>query len=177
MELLGKILAYGMWALLGIVLLMIVGVTVFLLFRWLFSKTPVSQEGQSPWYLIGLWVERLRRFLYSCWGWLLRRFKGHRGVIQLYIALLIWGRHSGLVHSLSETPKEYGLRLKHRFPILTRDIELIVESFNEVVYGEMDLGKHQLALTQTAWRRLRSPRHWPSRFRNWFLGSSDRNAS
>ena len=178
MELLGKILAYGMWALLGIVLLMIVGVTVFLLFRWLFSKTPVSQEGQSPWYLIRLWVERLRRFLYSCWGWLLRRFKGHRGVIQLYIALLIWGRHSGLAHSLSETPKEYGLRLKHRFPILTRDIELIVESFNEVVYGEMDLGKHRLALTaQTAWRRLRSPRHWPSRFRNWFLGSSDRNAS
>ena len=177
MELLGKILAYGMWALLGIVLLMIVGVTVFLLFQWLFSKTPVGQERQSPWDLIWLWVERLRRFLYSCWGWLLRRFKGHRGVIQLYIALLIWGRHSGLAHSLSETPKEYGLRLKHRFPILTRDIELIVESFNEVVYGEMDLGKHQLALTQTAWRRLRSPRHWPSRFRSWFPGSSDRTAS
>jgi len=177
MELLGKILAYGMWALLGIVLLMIVGVTVFLLFRWLFSKTPVSQERQRSWYLIELWTERLRRFLCSCWSWLLRRVKGHRGVIQLYIALLIWGRHSGLAHSLSETPKEYGLRLKHRFPILTRDIELIVESFNEVVYGQINLSEHQLVLTQTAWCRLRSPRHWPSRFRNWFLRSSDRNAS
>jgi hypothetical protein len=177
MELLGKILAYGIWALLGIVLMMIVGVTLFLLFRWLFSKTPVSQERQSSWYLIGLWTERLRRFLYSCWSWLVRRVKGHKGVIQLYIALLIWGRHSGLAHSLSETPKEYGLRLKHRFPILTREIELIVESFNEVVYGQINLSEHQLAMTQTAWCRLRSPRHWPSRFRNWFLRSSDRNVS
>jgi len=54
---------------------------------------------------------------------------------------------------------------------------LIVESFNKVVYGEMTLGEHPSALTQTAWRRLRSPRHWPSRFRNWFLRSSDRDTS
>jgi len=177
MELLGKLLAYGLWVLLGIVLLMIVGVTLYLIFRWLFSKTPASQERQSPWVLIEGWVERLRRFLYSCWGWLVRRVKGYRGAVQLYIALLTWGRHSGLTHSLSETPKEYGLRLKHHFPVLTREIELIVESFNEVVYGEANLGEHPLALTQTAWRRLRSPRHWPSRFRNWFLRSSDRNGS
>jgi hypothetical protein len=177
MELLGKILAYGMWALLGIVLLMVIGVTLYLLFRWLFSKTPVGQERQSSWYLVGLWTERLRRFLYSCWGWWVRRVKGHRGAVQLYIALLAWGRHSGLAHSLSETPKEYGFRLKRRFPILTREIEVIVESFNEVVYGETRLSGHQSALTRTAWSRLRSPRQWPSRFRNWFLRSSDRNAS
>jgi hypothetical protein len=177
MELLGKILAYGMWALVGIVVLMMVGVILFLLIRWLFSKTPVSQKSQSPWYLFEVWVERLRRFVYSCWSWWVRRVKGHRGAVQLYIALLTWGRHSGFAHALSETPKEYGLRLKHHFPILTKEIELIVESFNEVVYGEMSLGQHQSALTQTAWRRLRSPRYWPSRFRNWFLRSSERNGS
>jgi hypothetical protein len=148
-----------------------------LIFRWLFSKTPVNQESQSPWYSIVGWTEKLRRFIYSCWGWLVRRIRGYKGAIQLYLALLAWGRHSGLVHSLSETPKEYGFRLKNRFPILTEEIELIVESFNKVVYGEMNLGEHQSELTQTAWRRLRSPRHWPLRFRNWFFRSADRNVS
>jgi hypothetical protein len=172
MELLGKILAYGLWIILGLLLLIIVGVTLYYLYRWLLSRTALSEEKQSPRHLIALWLEKLRLFLHSCWRWLLRRIKGYKGAIPLYTALRTWGRHSGLPHSLSETPTEYGSRLKHRFPVLKREIELIIEVFNETVYGEIILNENQLTTAQSAWRRLRSPLHWPLRLKTWFLRPS-----
>ena len=102
----------------------------------------------------------------------MRRTKGYRGAVQLYAALLTWGRHSGLPYFLSETPAEYGLRLKYRFPSLKTEIELIIEAFNQEVYGEIILDSEQCAIAQFAWRRLRSPLHWPSRLKTWFLQPS-----
>ncbi|MCJ7641694.1 MAG: DUF4129 domain-containing protein [Desulfobacterales bacterium] len=166
--LLGQIFYYGLWVMTGLILLTIVGVTLFLIVHWLLSKTSVSQERQSARYLISLWVERLRLFLISCRSWLVRKLKGYHGAIQLYTALRGWGRHSGLPHFLSETPIEYGLRLKQRFPVLTGEIESIIAAFNEEVYGEIILNDHQLTGAHVAWRRLRSPLYWPSRLRAWF---------
>jgi len=172
--LLGKIFYYLLWVMMGLILLTIVGVILFLIVHWLLSKTSVSQERQSTRYLISLWVEKLRLFLISCRSWLVRKLKGYHGAIQLYTALRGWGRHSGLPHGLSETPIEYGLRLKRRFPVLTREIESIIGAFNEEVYGEIILNDRQLTVAQTSWRRLRNPRYWPSRLRAWFRRSVDR---
>ncbi len=165
----GKILTYGLWIVLGLFLLIIIGATLCCLYRWLLSRTAVSQERQGPWYPIVLWAERLRLFLHSCWRWLLRRMKGYEGAIQLYMALRTWGRYSGLPHSLSETPTEYGSRLKHRFPVLKREIEFIIEAFNETVYGEIILDENRLTTVQSAWHKLRSPLHWPLRLKSWFF--------
>jgi hypothetical protein len=169
MEFLEKILVWIFGSLLGLILIIVCGVVLFYLFRWLLSRTSVSRRRQTTRHLISLWLERLRILLASCWTWIIRRVKGYEGAVQLYTALRIWGRHSGLPHLLSETPIEYGLRLKHRFPSLKGEIELIIRAFNQEVYGETILTDRQWAEARSAWRRLRSPRHWPSRLMSWFL--------
>lgn len=172
-ELLEKILGWALGGLIGLVVLIVFGVAVFYLIRWLFSKSPISQRRQSSWYLISLWLERSRIFLCFFLRRIVHRIKGYKRAAQLYTGLLNWGRHSGLPHFLSETPTEYGLRLQNRFPSLRREIELITEAFTQEVYGEITLHEQQLDLAQSAWRRLRSPLHWPSRLKTWFLKPED----
>ena len=173
LELLGKILAYGLWVLLALVFIIIIGVALYYLYRWLLSRTPIEQERKSPRHLMLMWAERLRLFFHSLWRGLLRRIKGYKGAVQLYTALIIWGRRSGLPHFLSETPREYGLRLIHRFPVLGKDIELIIEAFNREVYGGIVLDENQLTMAHSAWFKLRSPLHWPRRLKTWFLRPQD----
>ena len=168
MEFLEKILGWVFGVLLGLIVLIIAAVALFFLFRWLLSRAPVSQKRQTAWSLISWWVERLRIFLVSCWKWIIRKAEGYKGAVQLYTALLKWGDHSGLPHLLCETPMEYGLRLKNRFPTLKGEIGLIIEAFNQEVYGETILSEQQWVEAKSAWRRLRSPLHWPSRLKNWF---------
>jgi hypothetical protein len=168
-ELFEKILVWVFGSLLGLIALFVSGVAVFYLFRWLFSRTSISRRRQSSWYLISLWVEQLRIFLLSWLRRLVERVKGYRRAIQLYSALLSWGRRSGIPHFLSETPIEYGLRLNHQFPALKREIELIIDAFNREVYGEITLNEQQLGQAQFALRRLRSPLHWPLRLKTWFF--------
>ncbi len=116
MELLEKILVWIFGSLLGLILIIVSCVALFYLFRWLLSRTSVHQKRQGLWDSILSWIEGLRVFLVSCWKGIGQRVKGYKGAVQLYAALLHWGRHSGLPHFLSETPIEYGLRLKNRFP-------------------------------------------------------------
>jgi hypothetical protein len=167
-ELLEKILGWGLGTIFGLTVLIIFSLAIFYLFRWLFSRTPISQRRKSSWYLISWWAKRLQLFLLSLWRFMVRRVKGYKGAIQIYTALLSWGHRSGLPHFLSETPTEYGFRLKYQFPSLKREIGLIIEAFNQEVYGEIVLGDEQLSTARIAWRRLRSPLHWPSRLKAWF---------
>jgi len=171
-ELFEKILALVFGDISGLILLCVAVVVCFFLLRWLLSKTSVSQGKQSTWSSILLWAEKLRLFLLSCWRGIIRRVKGYKSAVQLYAALLSWGRHSGLPHFLNETPNEYGLRLKNLFPILTREIESIIQAFNQEVYGEVTLNQQQFAIVKSSWHRLRSPLNWPSRLKTWFLRSA-----
>ncbi len=171
-ELFEKILAFMFGDISGLILLCVAVVVCFFLLRWLLSKTSVSQGKQSTWYSILLWAEKLRLFLLSCWRGIIRRVKGYKSAVQLYAALLSWGRHSGLPHFLNETPNEYGLRLKNLFPILTREIESIIQAFNQEVYGEVNLNQQQFAIVKSSWHRLRSPLNWPLRLKTWFLRSA-----
>jgi len=169
-EIVEKILAWGLGSLLGLVVLGISCLILFYLFRWLFSRTPIHQKRQNPglWYVISLWALRFQTFLTLCWEEITGRLKGYSKAAQLYSALLRWGRHSGLPCSPSETPTEYGLRLKDQFPSLEREIGWIIEAFNHEAYGEINLNSEQWAISRFAWHRLHSPHHWPSRLRAWF---------
>jgi hypothetical protein len=171
MDLLEKILGWVFGGLLGLIVLIVAGVALFLLFRWLLSRTPTRQRRQSIWFSVVLWVDRFRLFLFSFWKWIRYRAKHDERGGRLYEALLSWGRRSGLPHFLSETPSEYGLRLKDRFPALKEEISLIVEAFNQETYGDILLNEIQLSITQSAWHRLRSPLLWPLRLKTWFLQS------
>jgi len=84
-----------------------------------------------------VYAAQLFRALLLCWIKIVNWTRGYRNSIQLYNALLNWGRHSDLPHFLSKTPSEYGVRLGHEFPTLTREIGLIAETFNKEVYGEI----------------------------------------
>jgi hypothetical protein len=145
-----KILGGGV---LGLVLLMglfLCAVGAWYLLRWLLSRTSKADLGMG-------------------FKWAVRRWTGCRDEVRLYRALLMWGHRSGLPHLFSETPAEYGSRLKTQFPSLTGEIEGIVEAFNLVVYGEVTIDDEQRTLAKLSWKRLRSPRYWPARLKSWFF--------
>jgi hypothetical protein len=168
LELLGKILSYALWIILGILLLVIIGVTLYYLYKWLLSRNESRGGKQSPRDLLSLFFEHLRSLLRSFRRALSRILRGYKNAAQLYTALLVWGRHSGMYPIPSETPAEYGLRLRERFPALKTDFESIIGAFHEEVYGEIILDEHQLTSPRSAWHRLRSPLLWPQRVKAWF---------
>jgi len=168
-ELFGKIFSWSFLGLGVVIALIVCGLGIWYLFRWFFSRTAISKKKQIQWNLIFVWAAQLFTALLLGWGTIVHWAKGYRSSIQLYSALLNWGRHSGLPHFLSETPTEYGVRLGHQFPTLTHEIGLIAESFNEEVYGEIVPDEKQFSMAKLAWQRLRSPIHWPSRFKSWFF--------
>jgi hypothetical protein len=168
-ELVEKVLGWGLLGL-GVLLgLILCALGTWYLLRWLFSRTPGGERGHINWQLALLWAQRLWAALVVGVRRAVQRLKGYRDAVQLYHALLTWGCRSGLPHHLSETPAEYGSRLRKQFPSLAGHIGGIVEAFNLVVYGEVALDDEQMTPAKLAWRRLRSPRYWPSRIKSWFL--------
>jgi hypothetical protein len=169
-EFIGKIVSWGLWGALGLILLLAFGLGIYYLLRWLFSKTPASpKKRESLWFRILSWLKRFQDFLLPLLKRGISSTEGYKGAIQIYRTLLSWGRHSGLPHFLSETPNEYGQRLNHQFPSLKGEIDLIIEAFNLEFFGGISLHKEQLAKSLSAWRRLRSPLHWPYRLKSWLL--------
>jgi hypothetical protein len=142
---------------------------LWFLFKWLLSRTP-ARKGRSGGMslfsrLAEIW-ETISGFFRAVIG---RMGNRRKGSVQLYAAMLGWGRRSGVPRFLSETPMEYGGRLTQRFPDLGRDIASIVEVFNREVYGGRKAEGQMLAPAQRAWAHLQSPLHWPHRFKAWFL--------
>lgn len=173
LEFLGRILAWGVGILVGLVLLAIIAGLLYAIFQWLFSKTPVDQEREDPRFVLSSIIARWRALILFLWRSLVRAVVGYTAAIQLYTALQTWGRISGVFHSLDETPAEYGQRLKHRFPILSKEMESIIEAYHREVYGEIVLSKQQLAIARSAWSRLSSPSNWHLRISAWFRRSSE----
>lgn len=156
------------WGFLGLGITIALALCAFglwYLFRWLLSRTSMSEKKQIKWGLFLIWSSKIFAIFSVIWGKIVQLAHGYTSSPQLYNSLLSWGRHSGLPHSLSETPAEYGLRLEHRFPELSKDIRLIVETFNREVYGNMTPDKNQYKVVKLAWQRLRNPINWPSRLR------------
>jgi hypothetical protein len=156
----GRVMASSVAILVALVMLAIIGGLVYSLFDWLFSKT--SRDGEKP---------TLRHILLSfsiqLRPWLYRRTFKYQSA-RLYYALIKWGQSSRLPHSPSETPVEYGVRLKRRFPILEKQFVAIIDAFNREAYGEIILSKGQLEHAQFASHKLASPAYWSMRFRAWF---------
>ena len=168
-ELVEKILGWGLLGLGTLIGLILCALGMRYLLRWLFSRTPRTEGGHFQWQLALWWVQRQWAALVMGLQRVVQRLRGYRDVLQLYRALLKWGRRSGLPHLLSETPAEYGSRLRKQFPSLTGEIGVIVGAFSLVVYGEVALDDERMTQAKLSWRRLRSPRYWPSRLKSWFL--------
>jgi hypothetical protein len=174
-ELLEKVLGWGLWGFVLLALLVVAGIAAFLALKWLFSRTSMGGQRQQRRNSVSSWLETLWALLVSSYRKALRGAKGYQKAAELYSALLGWAGRSGLSHARSETPLEFGTRLNGRFPNLKPQIELIISGFNQEVYGEAVLSGTQLANLRSAWRVLRSPLHWPLRVKSWIFrpGSSE----
>lgn len=168
-ELLEKVVSWGLLGLLILIAIIASGVMIFYLFRFLFSKTSYIPKKRNPWTFDLTGIYKLKAFLLYIWSKILFYRGKQKNANQFFINLLKWGNWSGLYYFINETPLEYGDRLKERFPILGKEITAIIEAFNQESYGNMILSENQISGLTSALKRLRSPKHWPSRMKNWLI--------
>ena len=168
-ELVERVLGWGLLGLGVLIGLILCVLGTWYLLRWLFSRTQKVERGHIQCMATLWWVQRQWVAFVLGVQRAVQRLRGNRDALELYRALLKWGRRSGLPHLLSETPAEYGSRLKKQFPSLTGEIGEIIGAFTLVVYGEVPLNDERMTQAKLSWRRLRSPRYWPSRLKSWFL--------
>jgi len=156
-----QVLLWAVGFLLVLAVAAVIGLCLYLLLRFLWSRTP-SRPGHHRQATSPLaWFRRLGAFLAG----LRTRFAGLRCARDGYRALLTWARRSGFRPAPAHTPAEIGARLQQRFPRVRAEIGSIVEAFNEEVYREAVLPAERMAKVASAWRRVRSPRQWPARLK------------
>ena len=163
------------WILLGVIGLIALGVCgylIHLLVRWLLKRNTMNKSRHQPMVLISKLLSMIGTICLGVWNGLLFLLKKIDSAAAVYAGMLGWGRRSGLPAVASETPVEYGGRLKQSFPRLKTEIEMIIEAFNREIYGQIPPDERDLSRIQSAHRRMRNPRHWPSRMRAWFARPS-----
>lgn len=168
MELFLKIFIWVFWILLALVLIVLLGIGTWYLWRWLFSRTPKTATGRTDLWFVPRWLKHWMASLQR----LYKKILGNRQspeAIRLYKSLLKWGQRSGLTNQLNETPLEYGRRLQRHFSTLATDIRAVIELFNLYIYGEKAGSGIELARARRAMQRLQSPKLWPRRLKLWFL--------
>ncbi len=172
MEYFEKIMKWGIEGL-GVLLLAAgCGLLVYLFVKWLLSRTRhvtgVTVEARET----ISWFTRLWAVVVLLWKRVLLSISGYTKASELYDVLLRWGRRSGLACFTHETPIEFGERLTKYFPRLKTQINLIISAFNREVYGEVNMSGEDMKETLSAWRIIKSPRHWPHRLKIRFLGAN-----
>ena len=170
-EIVETIATWGVLILAGAAAVLVVVLGLRLLFHWLFSRTGKTGEGEISWHVIARRLRDMWVVICRCRDRIAAMVRGCGNAVDLYRGLCRWGRHSGVPHRHYETPREYGRRLIRRFPRLEEEIVTIAEAFNSEVYGERPLDAGEFYGAGRAWSRMRSPRHWVSRWRSLFPGS------
>jgi hypothetical protein len=173
MEFVEKVMKWGIKGVAVLLLLGAFGVIVYYLIKWLLTKTARAQGETEETYKTVPWFVRLWNALVLLYKRLLLSIRGYRKAAELYAVLLGWGQRSGFTHFIHETPLEFGTRLKNYFPRLKGEIDVIVSAFNTEVYGEATMSSEGMKKALSAWRALRSPRHWPLRLKTRFFSSGN----
>jgi hypothetical protein len=169
LELFEKFLSWGLFGLIILVAIFAFGLMIFYLFRFLFSKTPSIPKNKKPWTFDLMEIKKLKAFLLYLWSKILFYRRRQKNATHFFVTLLNWGNWSGLPYFTKETPLEYGSRLNKHFPILRKEITSIIEAFNQEIYGNMFLSKDKISDLKKSLKRLRSPKYWPHRLKNWLI--------
>lgn len=169
-ELVEKIVGYGAAAVAIAVLVAGATVGLWLLARWLWSRTPTTPQKKAGFGWRTAWLmlwSAMVRFIEDLWKFFGTLVNGPpRTCARFFSALTTWGRRSGVPRRVTETPLEYGMRLTRRFPHLGDEIGTIVALFNLEIYSARGFNHDARSAAAGAWRRLRSPRHWGRRLRS-----------
>jgi hypothetical protein len=155
------------WLVIGTVAALVTGAIVWGIWK-VHAQTPARARGPHWWEWLRAWLAHLFRQTQL----LVQRILpgAQRDPVQLYLALLRWGRRSGIPHRPDETALEYAERLQARVRPMHAEIALIVATFNQHAYAQSACDGKTLSETQRALRRLHSPRLWPTRVSLWFAG-------
>jgi hypothetical protein len=164
-ELIEKVLGWGLAGLLGLAAVIVAGITIFYTVKWLFGRTRGTDTADREPRARFWWIKRLLIFLRDARNRVAGCLKAPSSAEDCFLALSRWARRSGLRHAMTETPSEFGIRVARQFPKLTEEIGEIVEACNAEVYGERRPGKDRIRALRLALRSLRSPVYWPSRFK------------
>lgn len=90
---------------------------------------------------------------------------------ELYLKLLVWGQRSGLKKRQWETPREFLLNISRIFPEVAVQATCVIDLVYEEAYREVPLNERHLVSGKTALRKMRTPRLWPRRLKNWLFTS------
>lgn len=158
-----QLFIWGFWWVLILAMVLFLGFGARYLLRRLFSRTAATREKRDRDPL----THRIRRWIRFLVGLCAGLFNpgSPPGAIQIYDNLLRWGRRSGVVADSTETPLEYGRRLKRDFRPFAEEIDTIVALFNRQVYGQRFPLRQQLSDAGRGLRRMQRPALWPSRLK------------
>ena len=161
------------WGLMVGFLLLAAGLLLFVirkLLLWLFKQQPQQKATSNAWRFFIELVRSAWRGMVTTLGKLSVWITGPQTAVQLFTALSRWGHFSGLSHRICETPLEYGSRLSIRFPHLENDIQQVIQTYSETVYGADENNEEKLSTARSAFRRLRTPWNWPARINSLLKG-------
>ncbi len=151
------------------ILLAMGGFILYRLLKWFFSETEEQKNKKGMWEFLISCILTAKRILSSLWANFSHPQDTSCAAEKLYRRLLRWGRLSGLHHVAFETPKEYGIRLGHRFPQIEKEIRLIIHVHDEAIYGCISHDGHQIFLTRRALRKIRNPLLWFARIKSFCI--------
>jgi hypothetical protein len=166
-HLLAWVITWGGIILLSLLALIAIGWLLMSLWKWFSTKTEVDTRRKGFFEELFLWFLYLfslgKKVLYKMLGRLKNIRRKQETIAVLFQKLCRWGRSSGLPRERSKTPQEYGRYLTHFFPDSQPDIQLIIQSFNQEIYGKKSIQAEQWRKAKKAWRHLSSPTKWPLR--------------
>jgi hypothetical protein len=168
--------AWGLGILLALAALSILVLSFWYLCRWLLSRTSTGRKVEWNSDPLLAWLRRKLDFFVFILKATALAFRSHKSAGEIYAAFQRWGRRSSLTRLPHETPKEYGNRMKGELPRLEPEFAVIIDAFNEEIYGENRLDEIRLGNARRAMRRLKHPSLWFSRIRLLF-GFHERSAS
>jgi hypothetical protein len=163
------IMAITGWVLAVLVILVVLIVVLFLLWKLmnlLLIRTAVREKPPGIWRDLIQWILKMRTVLAVGLKRIQTWFKGPQTAVQLYLSLMIWGRRSGIAFLPSDTPLEYSMRLRKIFPSMDHEIQSIIKTHNNAVYGRIQDATGELAHARASLAKLRRPVLWPARLRS-----------
>jgi len=144
--------------------LLLIGWLAWSLWKWFSTRTELDTEKKGFWEELWLWLRYIfsegKRLLAKFFNQMITAKRKPENISLLFQKLCRWGQYSGIPRKKSKTPAEYGRQLAFFFPDSQQDIRLIIDGFNEVIYGKRNLSKEQLDQVKKAWRRISSPTKW-----------------
>lgn len=167
-----RIMDLGVKGLVVFITAAVAGLLVYFVITWLMKRSAAGKKtrfeayGEEPWRL------RLWSALRSIVKTMGRPFKRYEKAADAYAALVRWGRRTGISRPGWQTPDEFGAYLSVCFPVLAREIRLIIAAYTMEIYGCATTSPGELDMLMLNLRRLQSPRHWPARAKRRISGSS-----